>query len=79
MSSFGREAYVHREGHRNYPVAEDRHCVAGGYIRYEQDSQRLKSGNDVPNAGPSVNQGGDQPLLLNDNPESQASQLNRKR
>jgi len=24
MSSFGREAHVHREGHRNYPAAEDR-------------------------------------------------------
>ena len=37
------------------------------------------SGNDVPNARPSVNQGGNQPLLLDDNPESQAPQLNRKR
>jgi hypothetical protein len=44
MSSFGREAHVHREGHRNYPAAEDRHCVAGGHIRYQQDSQRLLGG-----------------------------------
>jgi hypothetical protein len=27
MSSFGREALLHREGHRNYPAPEDRHCV----------------------------------------------------
>src|SRR6266481_3015385 len=50
MSSCGREALLHREGHRNYPAAEDCHCVAGGHIRYQQDSQRLQSGNDVPNA-----------------------------
>jgi hypothetical protein len=37
MSSFRREAHVHREGHRNYPAAEDRHGVAGGHIRYQQD------------------------------------------
>jgi hypothetical protein len=40
------------------PPAEDRHCVLGGHIQYQQDSQRLQSGNDVPNARPSVNQGG---------------------
>ena len=27
MSSCGREAHVHREGHRNYPAAEDRHVL----------------------------------------------------
>ena len=39
------------------PLREDRHCVAGGRIRYQQDSQRLQSGNDVLDARPSVNQG----------------------
>ena len=51
MSSFGREAHVHREGHRNYPAAEDRHGVAGGHIRYQQDSQRLQSGNTFQTLG----------------------------
>jgi hypothetical protein len=36
-------------------------------------------GNYIPNTRPSVNQGRNQPLLLDDNPESQAPQLNRKR
>ncbi len=75
----GGKHYVHREGHRNYSAAEDRHRVAGGYIRYQQDSPRLQSGNDVPDPWPSVNQGGNQPLLLNDKLESEAPQPNRKR
>jgi hypothetical protein len=43
MLSFGREAHAHREGTRNYSTAEDRHCVARGHIRYQQDPQRLRT------------------------------------
>src|SRR5262249_53093522 len=78
VSSFWREAHLHRKGHRDSPAGEDRHSIASRHVWHKQGSQRLHGGNDISKARRFFNKGGNQPLLLNNDPESQAPQLNRK-
>ena len=78
VSSFWRKAHLHRKGHRDRPAGEDRHCTASRHVWDKQDSQRLQGGNNISKARRFFNEGGNQPLLLNNDPESQTPQLNRK-
>jgi len=64
--------------HRDRPAGEDRHRIASRHVWDKQDSQRLQDGNNISKARLFFNEGGNQPLLLNNDPESQTPQLNRK-
>jgi hypothetical protein len=73
--SFWREAHLHRKGHRDRPAGEDRHSIASRHVWDKQDSQRLQGGNNTSKARRFLNEGGNQPLLLNNDPEAKLLNL----
>ena len=65
------------KGHRDRPAGEDRHRIAARHVGDKQDSRRLQGGNHVSKTRRLFNKGGDQPLLLDENPEGHAPQPDR--
>src|SRR5215470_7506304 len=70
-------AHLHREGHRDRPAGEDRNRIAARHVWDKQDSRRLQGGNDLSKTRRLFNKGGDQPLLLDENPQGRAPQPDR--